>query len=99
MYRRRNSDLNEIKSLKETILSLKRDSAIRDQEEYDLTNISEGLINTNTEAELCAILDSKLPALREINAAPSAGINRPIPVPASALFEVYPGRRCVPVQQ
>jgi|LFRM01.1.fsa_nt_gb HD-GYP domain-containing protein (c-di-GMP phosphodiesterase class II)/DNA-binding LacI/PurR family transcriptional regulator len=59
-------DLNEIKSLKETILSLKRDSAIRDQEEYDLTNISEGLINTNTEAELCAILDSKLPALREI---------------------------------
>ncbi len=59
-------DLTEVASLKEALVSQIREYAIRDQEEYDLTNISEGLITTNTEAELCAILDSKLPALREI---------------------------------
>lgn len=59
-------ELHDIESLKQSIVSLKRDLNVRDQQEYDLTNISEGLINTYTETGLCAILDSKLPALREI---------------------------------
>ncbi len=59
-------DFSDVKSLKESLVSLKREFTHQDQEAFDLGNISEGLINTNTEAELCAILDSKLPALREI---------------------------------
>lgn len=69
-------DISEPESLKREIVSLKREFTLRDQEEFDLTNVSEGLINTYTEAELCAVLDSKLSAIRNITSCTLAHYKR-----------------------
>ncbi len=59
-------DTSDAETLKKRIISIKSEFTLRDQEEFDLANISEGLINTYTDSELCAVLDSKLSALRVI---------------------------------
>ncbi|HHU35864.1 MAG TPA: substrate-binding domain-containing protein [Treponema sp.] len=58
-------DTNDIEALKKTLLSFKRDYYKREQDEYSLSNISSGLINTNTVLELCTILDQELPKIQE----------------------------------
>ena len=59
-------DTSDTETLKKRIISIKSEFTLRDQEEFDLANISEGLINTYTYSELCAVLDSKLSAIRSI---------------------------------
>ncbi|HKL85437.1 MAG TPA: HD domain-containing phosphohydrolase [Treponemataceae bacterium] len=55
-------DMNDV----ETLLTFKRDFFKREQDDYTLGNISSGLINTNTETELCLFLDRELPKIREL---------------------------------
>ncbi|HHU36713.1 MAG TPA: substrate-binding domain-containing protein [Treponema sp.] len=57
---------NDVETLKKLLISFKRDYYKREQDDYSLSNISSGLINTNTTTELCAILGRELPYFSEV---------------------------------